>query len=312
MDIPNADYDSVWKQAIELYWPDFTELFLLEEWGGRPSPESLDQELAKCSRDSKLGQFRVDKLLRAPGVDGQPYLWHIEIQVARQRGFAERMFVCQYRLYEHFQLPVRSIAILGDRSPTWRPNRFDLSAGHTHMTFRFETIKLRDFSHCLEQLLVSDNVFAWLVVAHLFTLRTRREPSTRAIVKDKLLTGLRACGWARKKFLDVFDLVDRMMTLPEPLQAELAAQQQILDGRREMAWKYLWQERAEQLGEARGEARGDARGLEALKKMVCDLLEARFGPLDDGTRQKVQAASQDELQRWCLAVVSARTIDEVF
>lgn len=140
MDIPNADYDSVWKQAIELYWPDFTELFLLEEWGGRPSPESLDQELAKCSRDSKLGQFRVDKLLRAPGVDGQPYLWHIEIQVARQRGFAERMFVCQYRLYEHFQLPVRSIAILGDRSPTWRPNRFDLSAGHTHMTFRFETI----------------------------------------------------------------------------------------------------------------------------------------------------------------------------
>lgn len=79
-----------------------------------------------------------------------------------------------------------------------------------------------------------------------------------------------------------------------------------------MAWKYLWQERAEQLGEARGEARGDARGLEALKKMVCDLLEARFGPLDDGTRQKVQAASQDELQRWCLAVVSARTIDEVF
>jgi hypothetical protein len=48
------------------------------------------------------------------------------VQVARQRGFAERMFVCQYRLYDHFRLPVRSIAILGDPSPTWRPARFEL------------------------------------------------------------------------------------------------------------------------------------------------------------------------------------------
>lgn len=240
MDTTNADYDSVWKQAIERYWPDFTELFLREEWGSRPLPESQDQELAKCSRDSKLGLFRVDKLLRAPGADGQPCLWHIEIQVARQRGFAERMFVCQYRLYDQFRLPVRSIAILGDRSPTWRPNRFELVAGHSRTTFEFEAIKLRDLESCLEELVLSDNVFAWLVVAHLFTLRTRREPSERAIVKDKLLTGLRACGWPRKKFLDAFDLIDRMMALPPSLQAELEAQQQFFDGRHEMAWKYLW------------------------------------------------------------------------
>jgi len=65
MDILNADFDSVWKQAIERYWTDFTVLFLLEEWGSRPAPESQDQELAKCSRDGKLGLFRVDKLLCA-------------------------------------------------------------------------------------------------------------------------------------------------------------------------------------------------------------------------------------------------------
>jgi hypothetical protein len=161
MDTTNADYDSVWKQAIERYWTDFTELFLLEEWGSRPLPESHDQELARCARDSKLGLFRVDKLLRAPAADGQPCLWHIEIQVARQRGFAERMFVCHYRLYDQFQLPVRSIAILGDHSPTWRPQSFELVAGRTKMSFGFESVKLRDFNERFAELLRSDNVFSW-------------------------------------------------------------------------------------------------------------------------------------------------------
>jgi len=329
MDTPNADYDSVWKQAIELYWPDFTELFLFEVWGNRPSPESQDQELAKCARDGKLGLFRVDKLLRAPGADGQPCLWHIEIQVARQRGFAERMFVCQYRLYDHFRLPLRSIAILGDQSPTWRPSRFELIAGHTHTTFEFETIKLRDFENCLADLLLSDNVFAWLVAAHLFTLRTRREPLKRAIVKAKLLTGLRSTGWEQPKFRDVYDLIDRMMSLPKILQERIEKQQDLLEGRNEMAWKYLWEERAEQrgeargqaigevrgeaLGQARGEVRGEARGrLETMRSVVCDLLEVRFGQVEDDVRQKVSAGSLEELQRWCLAVVTARSIDEVF
>ena len=251
MDTANADYDSVWKQAIERYWTDFTVFFLFEEWGERTAPESQDQELAKCSRDSRLGLFRVDKLLRAPGADGQPCLWHIEVQVARQRGFAERMFVCQYRLYDHFQLPMHSIAILGDHSPTWRPSRFELATGKTCTTFEFETIKLRDLEDQMGGLLLSDNVFAWLVVAHLFTLRTRREPFERAMVKDKLLTGLRSVGWEQPKFRDVYDLIDRMMGLPRALQEEIEKQQQIFDGRREMAWKYLWQERAEQRGEAR-------------------------------------------------------------
>ncbi|WP_200960841.1 hypothetical protein [Duganella sp. Root198D2] len=233
--MPNADYDSAWKQAIELYWPDFTELFLLEEWGCRPAPESQDQELAKCSRDSNLGLFRVDKLLRAPGVDGQPYLWHIEIQAARQRGFAQRMFVCQYRLYEHFQLPMRSIAILGDHSPTWRPCRFELAAGNTRTTFDFETIKLRDFEDRLAELLLSDNVFAWLVVAHLFTLRTRKEPLERAIVKAKLLTGLRTCGWTRKKSRDVFDLIERMMTLTHSCRLSWKHSSKFSTG----GWKWL-------------------------------------------------------------------------
>lgn len=333
MDSPNADYDSVWKQAIERYWTDFTQLFLLEEWGSRPAPESQDQELAKCSRDSKLGMFRVDKLLRAPGADGRPCLWHIEIQVARQRRFAERMFACQYRLYDQFRLPVRSIAILGDPSPTWRPQSFALAAGGTRVWFRFESIKLRDFDERFVELLLSDNVFAWLVSAHLLTLRTRREPVKRMLVKGSLLTGLRSCRWTEQKFRDVFDLIDRMMRLPKTLQDAVEKQQDLLDGRHEMAWKYLWEERAEERGLQRGIAAGLEQGLQegrqrglqegrqegehegrllAMRKMLCAHLAQRFGQFDEVAGRRIEAASIEDLERWCLAVVSARTIDEVF
>jgi hypothetical protein len=284
-----------------------------------------------------VGLFRVDKLLRAPGLDGQPCLWHIEIQTARQRGFAERMFVCQYRLYDRFRLPVRSIAILGDPSPTWRPKGFELSTGGTSVSFVFETIKLRDFDDRLAELLLSDNVFAWLVVAHLLTLRTRREPGDRMLVKSSLLTGLRSCGWDEQKYRDVVDLINRMMKLPEVLQDMVEKQQDFLNGRREMAWKYLWEERAEERGRQRGIAAGMEIGREmgrelgfklgrlegqeqgreegrlaALRDLLYAQLQHRFGKVGDAARLRLESGTREELERWCLAVVTASTIEDVF
>lgn len=345
MDTTNADYDAVWKQVLVRYIVDFSTLFLGEAWQGASVPESLDAELARCSRDGKLGVRRVDKLLCAVGPDGGPCLWHIEIQVARQRDFAERMLVCHYRLYDQFHLPVRSIAILGDPSPTWRPARFDIIAGATHFSLAFEAVKLRDFDDRLAELLLADNICGWLVVAHLLTLRTRREPVDRMLVKNSLLTGLRSCGWEQRKYHDAVDLIDRMMKLPKALQELVDRQQLILEGRHEMAWKYLWEERAEERGLQRGMAAGERIGLQsglqrglqegrakglaegraegraegweegrlaAKRELLCALLMQRFGRLDQAWRLRIEGASGDELERWCLAVVTARTIDEVF
>lgn len=341
MDTTNADYDAAWKQAIVRYVVDFASLFLGEAWRGAPVPESLDAELVKCARDGRGGVRRVDKLLRACGPDGEPCLWHIEVQVARQRHFAERMLVCHYRLYDHFQLPVRSIAILGDPSPTWRPSRIELVAGRPRLFLEFEAVKLRDFDERLAELLLSDNICAWLVVAHLLTLRTRREPVDRMLVKASLLTGLRACGWEEHKYLDAVDLVQRMMTLPPHLQAAVDEQQQILEGGAEMAWKYLWEERAEERGMQRGMALGIEKGqregrnagwqagreegrvqgreegreegrMATARHLLFAQLGKRFGALDEAVKQRIETATMEDLERWCLAVVTARTVDEVF
>jgi hypothetical protein len=345
METANADYDAVWKQALVRYIADFTEFFLRETWQGAPVPASYDNELARCSRNGRLGARRVDKLLDAVGPDGKPCLWHIEVQVARQRDFGERMFVCHYRLYDHFRLPVRSIAILGDPSPTWRPKRFDLAMGGTELSFAFETFKLRDLDDRLAEVLLSDNVFAWLAVAHLLTLRTRREPKFRMHVKNSLLTGIRSCAWDRKKLCDVFDLINRMMRLPKALQDLVDEEQKLFEGGAEMAWKYLWEERAEERGLQRGMAAGWERGLQegrqkgweegqhegrqegrqegrhegrqegrldAMRDMLCAQLGRRFGQPDEAVQRRIASASFEELERWLLALVTARSIDEVF
>jgi hypothetical protein len=49
-----------------------------------------------------------------------------------------------------------------------------------------------------------------------------------------------------------------------------------------------------------------------MRSVIRGQLEVRFGPLEDVTREMVNTGSQEELERWCLAVVTARTIDEVF
>jgi len=110
MDSPNADFDSPWKHAPERYLADFTELFLLETRERQVAPESLEQELGQCMRDGALGLRRLDKLMRVTEPDSSSCLWHIEVQTASQADFAERMFICYYRLYERFRMPVRSIA----------------------------------------------------------------------------------------------------------------------------------------------------------------------------------------------------------
>ena len=60
---------------------------------------------------------------------------------------------------------------------------------------------------------------------------------------------------------------------------------------------------------AEGEARGRAEGVRAVLRQ---LLEARFGPLGDADEGRLQAASEEELARWSLRVLSAASLPAVF
>jgi hypothetical protein len=46
-------------------------------------------------------------------------------------------------------------------------------------------------------------------------------------------------------------------------------------------------------------------------KVLRKLLEQRFGPLSDGTLERLAAAGEQDLDRWAERVLTARTLDEV-
>ena len=60
------------------------------------------------------------RVWRRDGIE-QVVLVHTEIQGTREADFAKRIYVYNYRLFDRYDRPVVSLAVLGDASPTWRP-----------------------------------------------------------------------------------------------------------------------------------------------------------------------------------------------
>lgn len=51
---------------------------------------------------------------------------------------------------------------------------------------------------------------------------------------------------------------------------------------------------------------------EGEQNLLLRQLTRRFGPLDAATEQRLQQASQEDLERWADNILEARTLDEVF
>jgi hypothetical protein len=124
------DYDSPWKEMLDGYFPACMAFFFPEahadiDWSR--SYESLDTELQQIVRDAALGTRLADKLMQVWRRDGveQIVLVHTEIQGTRETDFAKRIYVYNYRLFDRYDRPVVSLAVLGDASPTWRPTRYE-------------------------------------------------------------------------------------------------------------------------------------------------------------------------------------------
>ncbi len=87
MTSPRADFDTPWKEVLELYFEPCLQFFFPAahaqiDWS-RPY-EFLDKELQQVVRDAQLGRRYADKLVRVWLLDGQD-LW-ILIHSAARRG----------------------------------------------------------------------------------------------------------------------------------------------------------------------------------------------------------------------------------
>lgn len=159
------NFDSAWKEAIEVYFERFMAFFFPEahreiDWAR--DIDMLDKELQEIARESQQGRRVVNKLIKVWRTNGREewVLVHIEVQSQPDRDFAQRMFVYNYRLFDRYNRKVASFAILGDGRAAWRPERFGYELWGTKLGIEFAAAKLLEYAADESALESNPNPFA--------------------------------------------------------------------------------------------------------------------------------------------------------
>jgi hypothetical protein len=189
-------------------------------------------------RESEVGKQFVDKLIKVWLNDGKEtwLLIHLEIQSQVDTGFPKRMFSYHYRIFDRYGQEVVSLAILGDNQANWRPQEYSYERWGCRLSLQFPTVKLLDYQPRWSELEQSDNPFAVLVMAHLRTQATTRNLTGRLQWKLSLVKRMYELGYSREKILQLFDLIDRLMTLPPDLDLNFKTELQRFEGEKEMTY----------------------------------------------------------------------------
>ncbi len=220
---PNANYDEPWKEALGEYFEDFLQFFFpqvhnLIDWS-KP-PKSLDKELQQITASSDSTLRFADKLFQVWQKNNQEtwILVHIEVQSQEESDFSKRMYIYNYRAFDLYEKPVVSLAVLGDERKNWRPSAYGYALGGCEVSLKFPIAKLVDYEAQWQDLEASTNPFAVIVMAHLKTKATTGKPEEREQSKWNIVRGLYDRGFERAEIIKLFQVIDRMMTLPQELK----------------------------------------------------------------------------------------------
>jgi hypothetical protein len=322
--IMKDDYDTPWKKAVTSYWPEFIAFFFPATAGAidwSVPHVFLDQELSGITAGAAVGPRRVDKRVRVRTHARQTELVyvHLELQQRHDPGFARRMFTYHYRLFDLFDCPVASLALLSDRHPHWRPGRYCHERLGARLELQFPIAKVLDFAGDEQALRADPNPFALITLAHIVTQDTRAEPHRRVARKLELAFLLADRGWDAQRQQDLFDVLDWMLRLPRELEDEFWVKARRESKRRRtmslpgLPWSSsYWRDKFKEV-EHHGMLKGERRGLqkgrqEGRIEMFIELVERRFGPLEPPFAGRIRNASPDDLQRWHARLFDATSV----
>jgi hypothetical protein len=214
--------DSPWKEALDRYFAPCLAFFFSEahaeiDWGR--GHEMLDKELQKIIPQAKHGRRIVDKLVKVWLKSGEErwLLIHIEVQARKEREFARRMYVYNYRIFDRYDREVISFAILADDDPTWRPSQYHYGRWGCRAGIAFPAPKLLDYATQVDVLEADPNPFAVVVLAHLKAMETQHAPAERHAWKIHLVRALYERGRSAEDVRQLFRFIDWIMALPEAL-----------------------------------------------------------------------------------------------
>jgi hypothetical protein len=217
------DYDSPWKEALELYFPAFLMLFFPHihadiDWSR--DHVFLDKELQRILPKTGRGRQYVDKLVKVWRKNGREawVLIHIEVQTQHETVFPRRMYGYNTRLSDKYNRTVVSLAVLADDDPDWRPDHYEDELWGWSVRMGWPPVKLLDYANRVAELERNKNPFACVVLAHLKALETRDDPENRRTWKFRLVRGLYERGLSKENVRQLLRVIDWLMDLPPRVQ----------------------------------------------------------------------------------------------
>jgi len=311
-------YDSPWKEAIEHYFPEFMAFYFPDAYAVIDWSKEycfLDQELRALVPEAELGNSVVDKLVQVQLLHGEEsWLYiHVEVQSTRQKEFAKRMFIYNYRIFDRYNTPVASFAVLADRHRQWRPNSYGFEIAGCKHSLEFSIAKLIDYEPRMDELLASDNAFGLITAAHLLTQQTRHRPVQRYEAKLRLIRLLYERTWDRQRIVELLRVIDWFMELPLYLTVQIRNDVYQIEEGDKMPYVTSFERLAKAEGVAIGFTKGRVEGrVEGSSGLLRRQLERRFGVLPSWVVTALSEATEAELGAWGDAVLSVATLDEVF
>jgi len=101
-----------------------------------------------------------------------------------------------------------SLAVLGDKQATWRPNNYGYKLGGCKLKLKFPIVKLLDYQAKWQDLEKNTNPFAIMIMAHLTTLMTQGKPPMRQQGKWDVVRKLLEKGYHQEDIRKLFRLLD--------------------------------------------------------------------------------------------------------
>ena len=210
-----------------------------------------------------------------------------------------------YRIFDRYDRPVASLAVLADEHPAWKPDRFGYRVLGSETSIRFPVAKITDYRDRLVTLLTQHNPFAIVTAAHILTQQTRGDDSFRFQAKWRLIRLLYERDWDKQRIIDLFQVIDWMMRLPKELERQLW--QNIHEFEEHGKMQYI--SSVECIGMEKGMEKGK---LEAEQYTLRRQISRRFKTLPAWVDERIEKADQGELEQWLDNIIDAPTIEAVF
>ena len=262
------DYDNPWKEILEPFFEYFLEFCYPEfhkliDWTHKP--EFLNNEFQKLIEKDSLSHRIVDKLVKVWLKEGGEtwLLVHVEMQANRIKNFAERMYYYHALIFVHHKRPVISIAILGDKSPSWKPDFFGYNISGFNLEYRFPCMKILDYRSQWAMLMNSTNPFAIVIMAHLKMLETKKDVSNRLLWKFEITKSLFERGFDKKIIAALLRFIDILIQLPDEIEEEFRYEVVEYQKEKNMPETMIpWEKAAYKDGREKGRVEGRVEGRE--------------------------------------------------